>query len=64
MAWFQGLGSQYGLYQAVHIVENTRGLNILLSGVELDIPAPLPESGMSGEVHLMLSLARLIVSTL
>ena len=48
------LTGYYGLYQAVHIIVNTRGTWLLTSGAELDFPAPPPSGGWPLEVvHLM-----------
>lgn len=56
----RGLVVWYGLFQAVHVFVNTRGLEILLSGGVLDFPAPPPESGWPQEVvHLMVAIGAL-----
>jgi hypothetical protein len=47
----------YGLYQAVHVLVNTRGLFILYTGRTMDFPAPPPASGWPAEtIHLMVIL--------
>jgi len=40
----------YGLYQAVHILVNTRGLCRLYSGLPVGFPAPAPASGWPVEM--------------
>ncbi len=40
----------YGLYQAVHILVNTRGLYLLYSGRPVGFPAPAPPSGWPVEM--------------
>lgn len=50
----RALVAWYGLYQAAHILVNTRGLYILHSGGTLDFPAPPPPSGWPPEtIHMM-----------
>jgi len=52
-----GLVAWYGLYQTSHILVNTRGLAILLSGRVMDFPAPPPDAGWSQDVvHLMIAI--------
>jgi hypothetical protein len=51
----RALVAWYGVYQAAHIVVNTRGLYILHSGGTLDFPAPPPPSGWPAEtIHMIL----------
>ncbi|MBT5153426.1 MAG: hypothetical protein HON77_05775 [Gammaproteobacteria bacterium] len=51
------LTAYYGLYQAVHILVNIRGTWILMSGSQLDFPAPPPPSGWPVEViHFMIAI--------
>jgi hypothetical protein len=53
----RGLVAWYGLYQAAHVVVNTRGLYILYSGAALDFPAPPPPSGWPAEtINMMLGI--------
>lgn len=50
----RSLVAWYGLYQAAHILVNTRGLYLLYSGSALDFPAPPPPSGWPVEtIHMM-----------
>ena len=47
----------YALYQAGHILVNTRGLYILHTGGTLDFPAPPPADGWAADVvHLMIAV--------
>ena len=53
----RGLVVYLGLYQAVHILVNSRGLYLLLTGVPLDFPAPPPAGGWAPDVvHLMVAI--------
>ena len=52
-----GLITWYALYQSIHVLVNTRGLWILISGRALDFPAPPPNGGWSADVvHLMVAI--------